>query len=256
MKKNIILSTVLLFSFTLIFYITGCARKEADATKTTDAITTSVRTTSYTTAAVTEAKTVDFKIGDIVVIGKYEQDNNKDNGPEDIEWIVLSVEDNKALLISKYLLDAVPFNQRYSSVTWETCTLREWLNKDFYELAFLDHEKKNISAVTVVNEDNEEYGSKGGNDTQDKIYVFSIGEIEKYIPNEQDRGVEATAYARSRGVFGVNISNKLYGFYWLRSPGMKNMHAAYVTGVYVNIEGGDVDNKNTGIRPVFWLDLR
>ena len=61
--------------------------------------------------------------GDVVLFGSYEQDNNPDNGPEEIEWIVLDVQNGKAMLLSKYILDAGKYNEETKAVTWDTCTL-------------------------------------------------------------------------------------------------------------------------------------
>lgn len=73
--------------------------------------------------------------------GKYEQDNNTSNGKEKIEWLVLEVKDGKALVISKYALDCKPYNTSSTNVTWETCSLRNWLNNDFINSAFSATEK-------------------------------------------------------------------------------------------------------------------
>ena len=74
------------------------------------------------------------EVGDTIEFGEYEQDNKSDKEP--IEWNVLDIQDNKALIISKYGLDAKKYNEEYQSVTWENCTLRKWLNEDFYNEAF------------------------------------------------------------------------------------------------------------------------
>ena len=82
--------------------------------------------------------------GDVVTFGHYEQDNNLDNGPEAIEWIVLDMQEGKALLLSKYGLDAIPYNTEYVNITWEQCTLRTWLNQDFLKTAFDEKEQSAI----------------------------------------------------------------------------------------------------------------
>ena len=46
-----------------------------------------------------------------VKLGKYEQDNNFDNGKEDIEWIVVEKEGGKALLLSKYIIDLKQYDE-------------------------------------------------------------------------------------------------------------------------------------------------
>ncbi|MBP3696995.1 MAG: hypothetical protein J6J45_05560, partial [Clostridia bacterium] len=70
----------------------------------------------------------DTQVGDYITFGSYEQDNDLSNGKEPIEWLVLDKQDGKVLVISKYALDAKPYNDEYVDVTWETCTLRSWLN--------------------------------------------------------------------------------------------------------------------------------
>ena len=92
--------------------------------------------------------------GDIITFGRYEQDGNTVNDPEAIEWQVLEVEDGHALLISKYALDEKKYNEKYENVTWETCTLRAWLNGEFYNSAFSSEEKGQIRQVTLKNPNN------------------------------------------------------------------------------------------------------
>lgn len=73
-----------------------------------------------------------IKKGDIIVFGHYEQDNNLKNGPEPIEWIVLAKDTNKILLISKYVLDYLPYDSMPSGLGWKYSTIRKWLNNDFF----------------------------------------------------------------------------------------------------------------------------
>ena len=65
-----------------------------------------------------------IKVGDTIKLGTYEQDNNKSNGKEEIEWRVLDIDGNEALLISEYALDCKPYNEEYAEITWEDFTLR------------------------------------------------------------------------------------------------------------------------------------
>lgn len=50
------------------------------------------------------------RVGDTVIFGQYEQDGNLDNGSEPIAWQVLDVQGGKALLMSRYALDCLPFH--------------------------------------------------------------------------------------------------------------------------------------------------
>ncbi len=78
------------------------------------------------------------KQGDEFTLGKYEQDNNFENGAEDIEWVVVNNdvvnnENDMILAVSKYCLDNKAYNESesYASTDWEHCSLRQWLNDDF-----------------------------------------------------------------------------------------------------------------------------
>ena len=90
-------------------------------------------------------------IGGIVTFGRYEQDGNEENGPEEIEWIILDVKDGKSLLISRYALDAVPYHTESINITWEKCFLRSWLNSDFLQTAFTEEEQASIPETEVDN---------------------------------------------------------------------------------------------------------
>ena len=70
------------------------------------------------------------KAGDLLTFGSYEQDDNQRDGREPIVWRVLVVEGDKALLISDICLVAKPYNTKWEAFTWESCTLRAWLNAD------------------------------------------------------------------------------------------------------------------------------
>ena len=73
------------------------------------------------TAAIASAQ---YSKGDIVTFGRFEQDNNPGNGAEPIEWQVLAVENDQALLITRLLLETRPYNAEWVDVTWETSDLR------------------------------------------------------------------------------------------------------------------------------------
>ncbi|MBR2038590.1 MAG: hypothetical protein IKA09_12835 [Lachnospiraceae bacterium] len=92
-----------------------------------------------------------IQIDDIITFGNYEQDGFRKNGAEPIEWIVLDVQEDKALLLSCYALDSQPYNKAYTPVTWEECTLRNWLNSTFLNAAFTEDEKKKIEITEIDN---------------------------------------------------------------------------------------------------------
>ncbi|MEG0050490.1 MAG: DUF6273 domain-containing protein, partial [Clostridia bacterium] len=79
-------------------------------------------------AAAFEAK---FTVGNTMTFGSYEQDNNTSNGAEAIEWLVLAREGDRALVISVDGLDCVQYHTKHTATTWETSTLRTWMNDTF-----------------------------------------------------------------------------------------------------------------------------
>ena len=124
------------------------------------------------------------KVGDIVYFGTYEQDNDTSNGKEDIEWLVLAKKGNRILVISDKALDRQPYNSSRTRVTWETCTLRKWLNNDFINAAFSAEERAKIPTVTVSADKNPSYSTSPGNNTTDKVFLLSITEVNKYFSSE------------------------------------------------------------------------
>lgn len=100
-----------------------------------------------------EFKRTEIKVGNTIYFGSYEQDNNLDNGNEPISWRILSVDYGRALLLSEYVLEAKPYNETQEAVTWENCTLRAWLNDEFYNTAFDYEQKKSIVGnVSILSE--------------------------------------------------------------------------------------------------------
>ncbi len=203
----------------------------------------------------------------IVRYGHYEQDNKTANGPEEIEWLVLDIDEAKhrALLISRYGLDAKPYNKTNTSITWEKCTLRAWLNKDFLSVAFTEKEQSVILTTIIDNSKGQGYwGTDGGNNTQDKIFLLSYAEANKYlgvtygVKTNMGSRTSPTAYAIKNGAWTSSgdqtAEGTAAGWWWLRSPGIDQRYAArvYTDG---SLSRYDVDYYNGTVRPALWLDL-
>ena len=185
-------------------------------------------------------------VGDTCRFGSYEQDNNKSNGQEDIEWLVLAKEGTKILVISKEALEYLPYNNTsYTDVTWETCTLRKWLNNDFINAAFSADERTMIPTVTV--------SADPGNATQDQVFLLSITEVNKYFSSDSARQCKPTDYAVANGAWENDSGNCCW---WLRSPGISQIDAAAVLDDGAVFELGDyVLNVDNAVRPALWIDL-
>ena len=195
-------------------------------------------------AAKAEAIKRDFAVGNAITMGNY--------GGEAIEWQVLDVQENRALLLSKYGLDAKPYNTEYADITWERCSMRKWLNEEFLNAAFSAEERSKIIRVKISNPDNTTRKTEGGNDTDDQVFLLSIDEAEKYFATGDARKTEPTAHAKSSGVW-TNDSG--YCWWWLRSPGLYQNSAASVRSGGDVDGNGYVDSDDRAVRPAFWLNL-
>ena len=193
------------------------------------------------------------KTGDIVKFGSYPQSEDADTEKTAIEWEVLAKENERILLISKYGLDCKPYNEKREAVTWETSSIRRWLNEEFMQVAFIGDEQKWIAEITLENPNNRKFRTKGGRKTQDKIFLLSIEEAEKYFASEVARACTPTNYAVANGAYEEEKTGNCS--WWLRSPGLFQNNAAFVGndgGVYVN---GRVDYDHLADRPALWVNL-
>lgn len=198
------------------------------------------------------------KPGSIVKFGRYEQDANVSNGPEDIEWLVIANKNGKALLITYCGLDAVPFNEIDRPVMWSDSALREWLNGAFYEDSFVAAEKELIQTTTVEPDTNNGFQFAGKDVvTQDKVFILSSKEAETYFANQSySRACRPTTAA----IFNEAYVNPYYGTcsWWLRTPGGLSNYAVTVSSdktAYMNYKGNDVRDRDNCVRPVIWISL-
>jgi hypothetical protein len=184
-----------------------------------------------------------------------------------IEWRILDVQGDKLLLISEKILEQRPYNIEEKDITWENCTLRKYLNNEFYNK--LGVVKPAIAETRNSNPSNQWYGTAGGRDTVDKVFLLSLEELVKYFGNSGDfknkRRKDHNGNVSSDGCWihdqynSARIAN--YGsegacWWWLRSPGFISGTAADVDDVgYVFVYGLNVNYESGGVRPAFWLNL-
>lgn len=197
-------------------------------------------------------------VGGTVFFGTYEQDNNASNGKEDIEWLVLEKKDNRLLVISQYGLDSQTYNMGKEGAIWEACTLRQWLNNNFFKAAFSDEEKAMIPEATVPVDKNPNYDTDSDTDTQDRVFILSISEASVYFASKNERECKPTAYALSKNVRVYDSGNCAW---WLRTPGDPDSAAMiHGDGSICCLGGGNVIvgtsvNSNLAVRPAMWIDL-
>ena len=184
--------------------------------------------------------------GDIVTLGTYEQDNNLTNGSEAIEWVVLERNGDKALVISKYCIEWLPFNNTATKISWKNSSIRSWLNNTFVNKAFTAQEKKSIISTQHINpdfyDDSESERSWLGT-TTDTVFLLSSGETDKYFSSDSARKAEGTEYACNKG-------KSASWYWWLRSANNIE-YAGFVSEGELGF-GEEVD-RNMGIRPAMWV---
>lgn len=202
---------------------------------------------------------------DCIWLGNYNQTASWEQKP--IEWRVLSVDGDDAFLLADRCLDAKLYHEEYEDVTWETCTLRKWLNEGFCNTAFTEEEKRAIKETTVVNEDNvykdvdgEEYKVEGGNDTKDKVYLLSDKEasnstygFDTEFEKSNTRQAKTSDYVKAKKVNGGD-SEGMYCCWWLRSPGFVSdrVNTVYVDGAFGE---NTVCYDTYGVRPALHINL-
>lgn len=207
---------------------------------------------------VTAVKIENASVGSYITFGKYEQDNNTSNGEEPLSWIVLDVQGDKALLLTSSLIESMPFDDTQSETTWENCSLRKWLNDEFYNKAFSAGEKMTVLKTTVTAEPNVTFNTDAGNDTQDNVFLLSELEASTYFADNISRRAYGTMYAKENGLYVSTYSNcPGTSYWWLRSPGLSLRSAATVqlTGHVEKNYGDGIYSDSVGVRPAIWVKL-
>ncbi len=192
------------------------------------------------------------KCEDIVTFGRYFQDKDgREKKP--LEWIVLEKYEDRVLLISKYAVDCKAYHEIFAKETWETCSLRKWLNTEFYNQAF-NHEEKSIVCISHVNaEKNPEYDTDPGLDTSDKLFLLSISEAKRYFSKDEKRECLPTEYAIAKGLALADDGSKRC-MWWLRNNGGSPDMASFVSlDGSTNATGLFCAASFVSVRPAMWV---
>ncbi|MDR0248657.1 MAG: DUF6273 domain-containing protein [Oscillospiraceae bacterium] len=186
-------------------------------------------------------------VGDIMEFGGY-------------EWRVLEVSGGKALLLSEYIIEDRLYHDAYAEVTWADCDLRAYLNGEFY-LGFSEGDRAKITQTRSSNKDNQWYGTPGGDDTDDYIFLLSLEEVVRYFgdsgqlanrPSEDAKYID-DQYNEARLAYTLD---GVQWAWWLRSPGYDVSNIAYVRfGMGVIMMNGNADSDVLGLRPAMWVSL-
>jgi len=228
-------------------------------TKPTAPSSNPTKPTASTVPEETQAKKPVVNVNDIVSFGHYEQDGNRSNGAEAIEWLVLDVQEDRALLLSRYALDAQPFHKKYEYVTWDTSTIRQWLNGTFYNSAFSEDEKTIMERTTLLPDRNPYIKCDSGRETADYVFLLSLEEVDAFIQSNGNIDKDAllcypTDYAVQQGTY----KNKDTGgcWWWLRTSADDNLAVCSVNSdTIIDYHDGTVNSPKAGVRPAIWVSI-
>lgn len=187
-----------------------------------------------------------------------------------IEWQVLQVQNDSILLLSRYGLDAQPYNTENVNTNWEKSSLRRWLNKDFLNAAFTAVEQEIIQTTDADNSMkwNNGFDIDAGSNTQDKVFLLSDAEVEKYfqvvdysesgVNNNTKSRTSPTDYAKAQGACTSSSYKTADGAaacqWWLRSIGLNPENASLVFGDGSRVVS-HVDSGYNCVRPALWIKL-
>lgn len=205
-------------------------------------------------------KAAQAKVGDYILFGAYEQDNDTSNGQEKIEWKVLEKGVDRILVISKYVLN----NQNFASESdayitvynkfsgkfeiyvkpflWKFSSLRSWLNNNFLDYAFTDNEQSRILTTTSY---------FNSTTSSEKIFLLDYSEASEYFDLD-NRSCSPTDYADAKGAGKADNGNCSW---WLRSPGDDEYHIDVVNS-NGEIKGSGNYSSSNGVRPAMWISIK
>ena len=199
--------------------------------------------------------------GDIVNFGSFEQDGDEKNGAEALPWMVLEVQDERALLLARDVILPVSFHETYAETDWEHCSLREWLNESFQETAFTDRERERILRTELDTPQNPGTDSSGSGPAGDLVFLLSMEEASAYMRTEEERFTVgcavATDWARKMHLEVEDDSEDgaAYACWWLRTSGSDRYAAVFVDrdgSIYK--AGAQVSHETyCGLRPALWV---
>lgn len=141
-----------------------------------------------------------------------------------LEWTVLEADFSTALLLLDGHQDLtkkmggklrsgirsgnrIRYNQDNCETTWESCSLRAWLNSTFYDVCFAPEQQAAILECTLENSQILSSGMKDYGFTRDSVFLLSVEEYQRYKPlidaDQSNGGYASTGYDP----------------WWLRTPG-------------------------------------
>jgi len=263
MKKLMVLTGVILLTFALA----ACSGGSGD---TPTSAPDNVSSSAEVVASVPEATIEEIIAEEEIIADEPEEEDESiydySVAVDDIiefggyEWQVLDLKGGKALIISECIVEQREYHSAAKRITWEGCTLRQYLNEDFYH-SFTEEEQAHIAKKQVTTEMNPWFGTPGGNTTDDMIFLLSLQEVVKYFGDSgllKDRPGDVSflddEYNAARKAYDKNGNALLW---WLRTAGQYAFDATEVfsSGIIDPSGINVITDEEGGVRPVLWLNL-
>ncbi len=187
----------------------------------------------------------DLSVGDEVSFGRFPDTEEYIMRP--LKWRVIGKENGKALLITVHSIISQSDELKQTGV-WADCYVRKLLNEGFYKVAFTEIEREQIVVSMLDNPGNKDQRVDGGPPTEDRVFLLSLDEVERYMPTEEDRKSTATEYAHKQ-----ILTRRDCGFWQLRTPGKGSWGSVAIdeSGYDVAMTGNHVDHSY--LRPAIWI---
>ena len=203
------------------------------------------------------------QISETITFGKYEG--------KPIEWIALEKKEEGTLLLSKKIIDFLPFmgnaNIKTTNIEWASSNIRTWLNNEFLAAAFSEDEKESILTTTVENNayPDDMFRIEGSASTGDQVFLPSIEEAQKLMDVDIDNYFECEISEHAHGKMLEYYAN-LYGEDeaedYINKDWLLRTSCTFEDKYYPCIvSAGDISSRNPditarapcGVRPAIWV---
>ena len=196
------------------------------------------------------------EVGDTIALGKYEQDGDASNGEEDLVWYVLYKEGDQALLLSKYVLELLPFNavsedqtsedadESTKLFTYADSTIRTFVNETFYNTAFTEEEKELLVALSVIEKDLE------GNElavSENRVFLLDAGMVDQFLTKDSMKIAKGTEV--------VKATYRYDEMPWWTSTINRTNGTKAIAILGDGYAYSNPFNVYCGIRPAIWVDF-
>lgn len=191
---------------------------------------------------------------------------------EPIKWRVMTVGESDVTAYSKLCLDYRHYHSG-DMAYWESCDLRDWLNGEFYNLAFSEENKTAITEKEIENKNNRYSAASGGNNTEDRVWLLSYYEMTEengFVKNihydlEKEEYAVGSDYSYMLGLGSTQTSYN--AAYFLRDVGSDNTtvcrDCSFFSTSILNSPFGRERGKNavpvsaiSGVLPVIAIDKK